>query len=803
MRGFGQKATLVLINGRRTSNYGFAQNLQDSFVDLNSIPTSAVERIEILLDGASAIYGSDAIAGVVNIILRNDYRGAEVSGGAGWYEGKREYRASLTVGMGDPGVDKFNLFGVFDYYKRDHLILAESEFGKSRDYRGETGGRNLQSLTAGGVWTGVPGAANANERRAATECPQWGTVVNAQQAIGLGLLNPAAATNLPQNTWCLVDINKDISALPGTEREGFLGRATYNISSTTQLWGEVGLSRVETHSSTTPPFFAGSTGTTVTPAGLRPFTYNITFAPGVAGNPLPANARFTGNLFAIGDRTNDITSDTARLVTGLKWSLLGFDADSAIGWARNKVEADSKNAALLSATSRVFGVTASRQPPVPVSTSSVCNLDRPSTTLAACASTTGEVPRISKSELSFADTKINGELPLQLPGGPVGFATGVEYRREKLQDMPAFSLANGDVLGLGATATDGRRNSTAGYVEFALPVTRQLELQAAGRYDHYSDFGSAAVPKWGFKFKPMNSLIIRGTWGRGFRAPSLPEISPSSATFFTQVNDPVTGQTGVQISGNNSGNPNLKPEKSISQTFGVVFEPSPDFNIGVNYFDLSWNNIVTSPSFQQTVDDCANRGIGCENVIRDPTNNNTVVTVNTGYINLNNVFVRGWDMDVKYSLPTSFGRFTARGNGTYIDSFQTDGFEGAGRNDGFYVTPRFKGKLSLDYGNGPFVVTTAMNYVHHYWQGRAPASAFNPTTFGQNGTYPERIPRYKTYDIFGKYTITKNLSMSGSIVNFTNHLPPFDTYRSSTFNYDYTVYDIRGRQFRLGLTYKL
>src|SRR5205823_396867 len=145
----GQKSTLVLINGRRTSNYGFAQNLQDTFVDLNSIPTSAVERIEILLDGASAIYGSDAIAGVVNIILRTDFRGAEVSGGVGWSEGKRDYRASITAGMGELGKDKFNVFGVFDYYKRDELLLSDTEFGKSRDYRGEQGGINLQSLTAG------------------------------------------------------------------------------------------------------------------------------------------------------------------------------------------------------------------------------------------------------------------------------------------------------------------------------------------------------------------------------------------------------------------------------------------------------------------------------------------------------------------------------------------------------------------------------------------------------------------------------------------------------------------------------
>ena len=126
LRGLGQKATLVLLNGRRTAGYGFAQNLQDTFVDLNSLPASAIERIEILKDGASAIYGSDAIAGVVNVILRKDYRGIEVAGSVGYFEGKSDYRASVTAGFGDLCADNFNVFGVLDYSKRDLVMLSDT-----------------------------------------------------------------------------------------------------------------------------------------------------------------------------------------------------------------------------------------------------------------------------------------------------------------------------------------------------------------------------------------------------------------------------------------------------------------------------------------------------------------------------------------------------------------------------------------------------------------------------------------------------------------------------------------------------
>ncbi|MEO8137077.1 MAG: TonB-dependent receptor plug domain-containing protein, partial [Betaproteobacteria bacterium] len=187
LRGLGQKATLVLINGRRTGGYGLAQNLQDTFVDLNSIPSSAVERIEVLKDGASAVYGSDAIAGVVNIILRKDYRGAEVSGDVGFFEGKKDYRFTLTGGMGDLAKDKFNLFGTFDFYKREHLLQSDTEYLKSRDLRGEQGGRNFQSLTGGGTWRQLTAAgALTNNQRAITDCP--GTVMTNLQAVDAGLL---------------------------------------------------------------------------------------------------------------------------------------------------------------------------------------------------------------------------------------------------------------------------------------------------------------------------------------------------------------------------------------------------------------------------------------------------------------------------------------------------------------------------------------------------------------------------------------------------------------------------------------
>jgi iron complex outermembrane receptor protein len=804
LRGLGQKTTLVLVNGRRTSGYGFAQNLQDTFVDLNAIPSSAVERIEILKDGASAIYGSDAIAGVVNVILRRDYQGIEVGANVGFFEGAQDYRANIVAGFGDLGKDRFNVFGVLDFYKRDEILLADTKFGETRDYRGEQGGRNFQSLTAGGTWTGVPGTANANERRAMTECTQYGGfVTDYAGAVARGLIAPGTSTaqNLPGNTWCGYDINSALSALPETQRIGFLGRGTFDVTSTLQLFGELGLSRVETTQTFTPPFH-NTTGLNPTAAGLSPFSYNTNFAPGSAGNPLSADARFSGNWFAIGPRSSEITSDTYRILGGVKYVLGGWDLESAVGWSKNEVDNMNFNRLSKTGVSSAFGVNSGPYPPTPTSTNSQYNLDRPSTNSQAVKDLMIiNFPRQSESELKFIDTRATTEIGT-LPGGPIGLATGFEFRKESLKDRPDPRAAGGDILGQGITATDGERDNLAFYGELALPVTRQLEAQLALRYDDYSDFGSALTPKVGLKFKATPELLLRANWGRGFRAPSLPEISPSVATFFVQVDDPHANppQTGVQVSGVFAGNPNLQPEKSRATTLGVVWEPNRNFNASVDWYQITWTNIVGSDDFQDVVDaNDPNR------VIRDPLTGN-IVTVLSNYRNLFRTETQGVDFDARYTANTAWGRFTTRFNATYIDEFVEENVEYAGANDGSATYPRWRGYVSLDWDQGPWAVTGRVNYIHHYWQKGLAGSFFTPQDPRfQTGTYPEQVPSYTTFDLFGRYNVTPALAIQAAILNVTDEVPPYDPWGSSlgaTYLYDPSLYDIRGRQYRLGVNYK-
>lgn len=801
LRGLGQKATLTLINGRRIAGYGFAQNLQDTFVDLNSIPSSAVERIDILRDGASAIYGSDAIAGVVNVVLRNDYQGIEagVNGGIGTNGASREYRANLTGGFGSLAEQRYNVFGVVDFYKRDELLMKDVPGFNTRDFRQYAGGTNAISLTGGGTWqniTNTTTGATGFERRARQDCPTANTL-NYAQASAAGLINDQRF-NLPSNSWCTYDSAQSLSALPATQRVGFLGRAQYEISNQLTAFADLMLSRVETQQTFTPSF-VGTTALKQTPAGLKPYSFNVNLAPGAGGNPFATAGRYVGNL-DLGTRDADITSDSYRILGGLKGSYKFIDFDTSVGYSKNDVTAAFSNRVNKSALYKALGLVEAANPllpPIPISSNSSINFNNQGSTQAALNAAAANFSRKSTSELFSADFKGSSQL-FELPGGTAAVAYGVEYRDEKLNDEPAAIALAGDVLGQGITKTIGSRTNTAVYAELALPVTSMIEAQAALRHDRYSDYGTSTVPKVGLKFKPFDQLLFRANWGKGFRAPSLPEISPSTATFFVSVNDtpgcalgvPGTCTGPVQISGVYAGNPNLQAEKSTSGVVGFVFEPTRNSTIAVDYYQLTWNNLVGADSFQTLV----NRNDPTQ-VIRDPGNNG-IVTVLNGYRNFGEVKTSGIDMEFTTRQKTEIGTLTWRIQGSYLTKYEQDGDDYVGNNGYGSAFPRFRGFTDLALDRGALYGSVRLNYTMGYDQELLAPSAFT----GSNPS-PRRLAGVVTTDLFGRYNLNKNLSVTAAVNNLFNVRPPYDAGQA-TYRYDFTLYSITGRFFRLGANYK-
>ena len=761
-RGLGQKNTLVLLNGRRMANYGFAQNLQDTYVDLNSIPNSAVERIEVLKDGASAIYGSDAIGGVLNIILRRDYQGIELTGNIGTSTegGLNEYKAALTIGVGDLAKDKYNVLAVLDFFHRDELLFSERDFVKDYDFRQYPGGLFSWSQSAA---TWVRPAPNSRVPLAGCgDGTRPGTVLPRQQFAAVG-------QTLTGNV-CAYNPAPYLTAFPEADRFGALVQGTYNFSPSLTGYGEFLYSKSENSQHFTP---AAVPSVAYNPlnGGVRPVLNTLPASN--PNNPFGAASTLNYTFFEVGPRNADINADAYRFLAGLKGTVGSWDWDAAFFTAENKVEQINYNRvdAYTFATVRDNGTYNYAKPDPAMVNALRINPDRN-----------------SKSTLDGGDIKVTSEL-MQMPAGPLGFAAGIDYRREKIDDVPSSLLTSGAVIGQGSTATNGARNVTAGYFELNIPATKSIELQVAARQDKYSDFGSAFSPKGAFKWTPTPEFLFRGSASRGFRAPTLPEISPSNATFFINVVDPEQGSALVQTAGVFSGNPNLKAERSNNYTLGMVFEPTRDFNIGFDAYKINQKNVVNAPSFQYIVD---NPDQFPGQVVRDPVTG-ALFYITSAYQNLSFVNTSGVDITMNKTFNLgAYGKAGIAANFNYLAHYWTSVAPDAPVEDyvdqnGYVELPRYSGNVVFDWSKGPWTAALTWRYSAGY------------DNVGANSNVLERIGSYQTWDLFGSYQWNKALKITGSVRNLADRLPPYDpNYATTKITYNF---DMRGRYVQLGASY--
>ena len=432
-----------------------------------------------------------------------------------------------------------------------------------------------------------------------------------------------------------------------------------------------------------------------------------------------------------------------------------------------------------------------------------CN--RPSTNSQSLRdSMAGVLRRVARSELKQIDARVTSEIG-KLPGGPVGVALGAEYREESMAGGSSPLEQVGGVLNRSSVSVDASRTDLAVFGELALPFTRFLEGQAALRYDHYSDFGSAITPKLGLKLKPATDWLARATWGRGFKAPTLPEVTPSISFVPFSVADPKTGVVS-RIADSITGNPGLQPEKTRTFTAGVVYEPGSHFSVGVDFYDIRWSNRVSYEPLSSIVANPSD-----PRVYRDPASG-VIVAVQQSWINQAQASTQGMDIDVRYAVSTGHGRFASRLAATYVASFEMDGQEYAGT-DGSYIisnvsaVPRWKGQWSMNWESGPWTSQLTLNYLHHYWRVTSATLApgfFKPGTAAlipQTGQAEARSPSFTTFDLYVRYNVTRTLSVSLSAVNLTDEAPPFDPFFNPYF-YDASVgFDIRGRIVRIGAQY--
>jgi iron complex outermembrane receptor protein len=772
LRGLGQKSTLTLINGRRMAVYSFAQNLQDSFVDLNSIPLAAIERIEILKDGASAIYGSDAIAGVVNVILRRDYNGGEVTVGGGvtsHWDGQ-EVRVSGAVGSGVPGKDRYNLMLAADYFNREAIWARDRSLTSNGDYRGIPGGENLPNSTLSnpGTYLRRPGTTpfGTAARQPFAECP-------ADRVLFFN----------GQNN-CTENLNVYHTGVPETKRAGIFARGTLELSPSVGAFAELAFNSSDTFTQV-PPFAVPSSQ--IGPGLAR--QVQVILPVGHNSNPFSVPIELRYRFSDVGPRQIVNTTDATRFVAGLTGSWRDWSWEAAAGYTRSESEQKDKN------NIRISGLLAA------IADNSYNFRNNALNTPAVYDRVRVDYSRFGDSKLSFVDAKVSGELA-QWAAGPLGMAAGVELRREDYDDYSDPVLALGDVLGRGSTQAKGSRDITSAYVELSVPAAKNLELQLAARTDRYSDYGSSSTPKVGVRWNATPALLLRATYAKGFRAPSIPESGESNAFFFQTLQD--TTRCGinsvycgpVSVPGSFSANPDLKPEKSDSYTAGFVWEPVRAASIGIDYYYVKQKDLVSSRDFQFILD---NEALYSQYVTRGPQTSEDasrgapgpLVLVGVPFENLSMVETKGIDVDARVRLGGAAGRWTLGFTGSYIISYKQPlaPEEPLTEFAGTYELPRFKGVGSLAFDSGPFSASAAVNYIHKFKQSSSAAATADP-----------EIKPWKTVDFQAAYSGLRNTRFVLGVKNAFDREPPVAI--AETLLYVFQQHSLRGRFVYASVNYK-
>jgi iron complex outermembrane receptor protein len=813
LRGLGVNSTLVLLNGRRMSTYGLADDGVRTFVDLNSIPLEAVDKVEVFKGGASAIYGADAVGGVVNIILKKNYSGASIGGSYG-QTGRNDgetTRAYGSFGFGNIDTDKFNIFATVEASKQKNI------WSKDRGFIGES---DLRSFNYYDLTNGAP------RRHLGALTPTgnspYGVVRNPPTPGAGQRLNviPCDSSLIdPETGLCRYNGLVEQEVQPQIERLNLFTRGTLQFSPTLTAYMELGYFNTKTTANGT--LGANNDGGVFNPADpANPLVFH---------DPMILPAGHPQNTFGLGDRVllyrpNELggrdqktDNEVFRIVQGLQGTAFNWDYDVGALYVRSKlknqnfgfIRYDVMQNALNNGTFLFPSCLGCASPTNPA-------------VLAAISPVLENNPVSSVKAIDF---KASREL-ISLPGGPLGIALGGEVRWEYSNSPPVPFTDTSEIVGLGYSTFAYKRRVAAVFGEINAPVTKWLELNGALRHDRYSDFGGTTNPGVGFKLKPIDQFAVRGAYSESFRAPGPAETGGSSFGF-----------TSIGIL--SQGNPNLKPETAKSWSLGVIVEPVANTSVTVDYWQVKRkdeiiqadpNAIIPAGQCQALCDgtggnpDLRNQrlaGIAPNTFLfYDSAGNLTV----TGFFqNAARTKTDGVDAELRHRMSLGeAGRLSAQLNWSHTNKLERTDVNGvtldyAGTHGPLVASsgtgsPKDRATFSLTWDRGPFAVTGAINYVgpikmvDHKGEttpsdGVGSGTITNPNTgvtYPDNGQYDCgvfdrdgniyggcKLPAFTTFDLFAKWSPTKNLDINFSIQNLFDKKPPFDPYLAVPYGINY------------------
>ena len=757
LRGLGADATLVLVNGRRVAISPFAEGITTNFVDINSIPVSAIERVEVLKDGASAVYGSDAVAGVVNIILRKDYEGIELSGSYGSTT-ESGYGESNISAMWGTGGDDSNVTLIFDYFKND--TLENIERGRLGSANNEAdGGFDLRSSR------GYPGR----------------FIVD-----GTTTIDPACPPGSIAGQTCLYDYGPWNLLAPEAERTGLMLLGHQGLGGGVELFTEIAVQHNNSIAQGAPTPLDESAALTV------PVSH--------PNNPFPgATTIGIGRYRTVdaGARQWEISTDNLRGVLGLRGSFSDWDWEVAAQRARSESEqTGDRSQGWVRIDFLQTEINAGRYNPFG-------GVQNPQSVIDAI---TTNLVRRGTADLTMYDAQISGAL-FDFGNDAVRMAAGLEYREEDVSDIPDDQFQRGLIFGTEAVSAAASRDNWSAFIEFAVPLLDSLELSLAARYDDYSDFGDTTNPKLAVRWAPIDAVALRASWGTGFRAPSLAQIGlgPSQEsqffvdTFGCADNPVYCGPLDYLIEF--SGNPNLQPEESETLNLGVSFQPTDSLEFSLDYWDITQEKKIDEVPFGFVYGNNCNNQASTICVRGTPLAGDTLgplLSIASTFENIAEQSTTGLDLEANFASDLGGGTLTLGLLYSHLLDYERIELNSAGTAfvtrevTGEYEYPEDRAQLTGDFGTDAWGVFAALNYVGEF-QDTPDIDLDGVLDYDLNDT-PE-VDAFITLNLQFRYTGIENVKLLLSLDNALDEEVPFAAGDGDTDVYGYvqSQHNPRGR----------
>jgi len=643
LRGLGAQGTLVLLNGRRLSYYGAPAGFQTQFVNIDAIPAAAIERMEVLTDGASAIYGTDAVAGVINVITKSAYQGAELSlssDSSSRIGSYGERQASITAGIGNLAEDRYNVYGSINLYRRDPIPLSDWYDKKPAQYYVNNPNYiknfRLDTGSAPGVFN--PGSYFAFDPKTKARVQEAAPGCN-------NVIVEAAGTRCVWQTW----LNNQIDAGAQSDRATGYLHGTFQLTDSLQAFGEMTYTDIDLKANGgTPRAFGTTTGNPTswfarnTGTNVNQFFYPYLGPNNEYNHASPALKALMGGVVGLQYLLQDVgnnyfgqhnTDKSYRALAGLRGNFGDWSWETALTTAGSASVTYQTVNVNLDGFQKAFGPFT-----VDPGTGRVIISDHPAYKFGVISEENAKLLRDayptfdirSWTRLTTWDGKVEGALAT-LPAGEMRAAFGFSVSREKFYTPGNTDAANGLITQQGGSWFDGKRTTSAVFGEAVAPITDKIEVDGALRVDKYPNFDANVAPKIGIKFQALPELLLRGTYSEGFRAPSLAEAGTGGvfaqlggyrdevrcgetnaiANLLLQSKRPGDLDLGKSLLNTDCSrtvarmtqpNPNLQPEKAKISTLGFVYEPTKQLSVSADYWFIYRRNEIAAPDYTRATD---------------------------------------------------------------------------------------------------------------------------------------------------------------------------------------------------------